>query len=131
MVRAVIWRGSLSGRILWPVRGTLEPRRRGVGSLGLEANWPGILLMAIGAVLLTLGASFNLRHPWVAAMNNPDQEILIRAVEDARRILGEYIEPGPRDATRTVERPLAVLDKPEIVHALDRMKRRRVIRLVE
>jgi hypothetical protein len=64
-------------------------------------------------------------------MNNPDQEILIRAVEDARRILGEYIEPGPRDATRTAERLLAVLDKPEIVHALDRMKRRRVIRLVE
>jgi hypothetical protein len=64
-------------------------------------------------------------------MNNPDQEILIRAVEDARRILGKYIEPGPRDATRTVERLLAVLDKPEIVHALDRIKRRRVIRLVE
>jgi hypothetical protein len=32
-----------------------------------------------------------------AVMNNPDQETLIRAVEDARRILGEYIEPGPRD----------------------------------
>jgi hypothetical protein len=64
-------------------------------------------------------------------MNNPDQEILIRAVEDARRILGEYIEPGPRDAKRTVERLLAVLDKPEIVHALDRIKRRKVIRLVE
>jgi hypothetical protein len=64
-------------------------------------------------------------------MKNPDQETLIRAVEDARRILGEYIEPGPRDATRTVERLLAVLDRNEIVHALDRMKRRRVIRLVE
>ena len=24
-------------------------------------------------------------------MNNPDQDTLIRAVEDARRILGEYI----------------------------------------
>jgi len=60
-------------------------------------------------------------------MNNPDQDTLARAVEDARRILGEY----PRDAARTVERLLAVLDKPEIVHALDRMKRRRVIRLVE
>jgi hypothetical protein len=30
-----------------------------------------------------------------------------------------------------VERLLAVLDKPEIVYALDRMNRRRVIRLVE
>jgi hypothetical protein len=50
---------------------------------------------------------------------------------DARRILGEYIEPGPRDATRTVERLLAILDRNEVVRALDRIKRRRVIRLVE
>jgi hypothetical protein len=64
-------------------------------------------------------------------MNNPDQDTLIRAVEDARRILGEYIEPGPRNATLTVERLLAVLDNRETVHALDRMERRRVIRLVE
>ena len=64
-------------------------------------------------------------------MNNPDQDTLVRAVEDARRILGEYIEPGPRDATRTVERLLAVLDKNDVVHTLDRMRRRRVIRLVE
>jgi hypothetical protein len=64
-------------------------------------------------------------------MNNPDQDTLIRAVEDARRILGEYIEPGPRDATRAVEHLLAVLDWNDVVHALDRIKRRRVIRLVE
>ena len=64
-------------------------------------------------------------------MNNPDQDTLIRAVEDARRILGEYIEPGPRDAARTVEHLLAVLDRNDVVYALDRIKRRRVIRLVE
>jgi hypothetical protein len=64
-------------------------------------------------------------------MNNPDQDTVIRAVEDARRILGEYIEPGPRDARRTVERLLAVLDRDDVVHSLDRIKRRRVLRLVE
>jgi hypothetical protein len=64
-------------------------------------------------------------------MNNPDQDTLIRAVEDARRILGEFIEPEPRDATRTVERLLAVLDRNDVLHALDRIKRRKVIRLVE
>jgi hypothetical protein len=59
MARSTIWRGELSGPdSSQPVRGTLEPRRRGVGFLGLGTNWPGILLMAIGAVLLTLGASF-------------------------------------------------------------------------
>jgi hypothetical protein len=54
MVRATIWRGSLSR----PAGDTLEPVRRGVGFLGVGANWPGILLMAIGAVLLLSGASF-------------------------------------------------------------------------
>ena len=51
---ATFWRGSLSR----PARDTLEPPRRGVGFLGLEANWPGILLMAIGAILLVSGAIF-------------------------------------------------------------------------
>jgi hypothetical protein len=89
------------------------PRQRGAGT-----NFP--------APFLNPG-SMELR----AVMNNPDQETLIRPVEDARRILGEYIEPGPRDATRTVERLLAVLDRNDVVRALDRMKRRRVIRLVD
>ena len=31
---------------------TLEPRHRGVGFLGLGANWPGLLMMAVGALLL-------------------------------------------------------------------------------
>jgi hypothetical protein len=64
-------------------------------------------------------------------MSSPDQDTLLRAIEDARRILGEYIEPRPRDPARTVERLLAVLDKENVVHALDRLKRRRLLRLVE
>ena len=43
-------------------------------------------------------------------MNNPDQDTVLRTVLDARRILGEYIEPGPRDPAQTVERLLAVLE---------------------
>jgi len=64
-------------------------------------------------------------------MKRPDQTTVLRAIEDARRILGEYIRSGQRDATRTVERLLAVLDKNDVVHALDRMHRRRVLRLVD
>jgi hypothetical protein len=64
-------------------------------------------------------------------VSTPDQDTLFRAIEDARRILGEYIEPGQRDAAQTVQSLLAVLDKNEVVHALDRMKQRRVMRLVE
>jgi hypothetical protein len=64
-------------------------------------------------------------------MNTSDQDIVLQAVEDARRILEEYIAPGPSDATRTVHRLIAVLGRDEVVHAMDRMKRRRTIRLVE
>jgi hypothetical protein len=58
IIRAAIWRGPLSGQDSLPVRDTLEPPRRGLGFLGIGANWPGILLMAIGAVLLVSGAGF-------------------------------------------------------------------------
>jgi hypothetical protein len=38
------------------------------------------------------------------SMNTPDLELVLRAVEDARRILGEYIEPERlRDPGETVE----------------------------
>ena len=59
MARTAIWRGPLSGPdSSRPVRGTLEPPQRSVRFLGLGTNWPGILLMAIGAILLVSGASF-------------------------------------------------------------------------
>ena len=64
-------------------------------------------------------------------MTNTDQDTVLRAMEDARRILGEYIAPGPRDATRTVHRLIAVLARDDVVLALDRMKRRRTLRLVQ
>ena len=58
--RTAIWQGPLSGPESYrrPVRDTLEPPRRGLGFLGLGTNWPGILLMAIGAGLLLSAASF-------------------------------------------------------------------------
>jgi hypothetical protein len=65
-------------------------------------------------------------------MKTPDLELVLRAVEDARRILGEYIEPDRLcDPGETVERLLATLDREDLIHALDRLNRRRVIRLVE
>ena len=59
MARSAIWRGPLSGpESFRPVRDTLEPPRRSMRFLGLGTNWPGILLMAVGAVLLVSGSSF-------------------------------------------------------------------------
>ncbi len=86
-------------------------------------------------LLLVILASRKFRRVQKVAylMKSPDQDmlILIRAIEDGRRILREFIEPGPHDAMRTVERLLILLDRNDLVHALDRTKRRRVIRLVE
>ena len=67
----------------------------------------------------------------LAFVSTPDQDTIVRAIEDARRILGQYVEPGPRDTAQTVQRLLAVLDKEDVVHALDRIKRQKVARLVE
>ena len=64
-------------------------------------------------------------------MNTSDQDTVLQAMEDARRILAEYNAPGPRDPTFTLHRLIAVLDRDEVVLALDRMKRRRTLRLVE
>ena len=63
-------------------------------------------------------------------MPRSDQETVLHALEHARCIVGKCIA-GQRDATRTVERLLTVLDEVEIVDALDRMKRRRILRLVD
>ena len=35
---------------------TLEPERRGLRFLGLATNWPGLLMVAAGAILLLSGA---------------------------------------------------------------------------
>jgi hypothetical protein len=59
-----------------------------------------------------------------------DQETVVRALEVARAILGECIA-GHRDAARTVERLVAALNKSEVIQALDRMNRRRILRRVD
>jgi hypothetical protein len=59
MARIAIFRGNLSephSSAYDPGGLTLEPNRRGLRFLGLAANWPGVLLMVIGALMLLLGA---------------------------------------------------------------------------
>lgn len=60
-----------------------------------------------------------------------DIGMLIETLEEAREILGRYIEPGPRDPKLTVEALLEVLDDNTVIAALDRLSRRRSLRLVE
>ena len=52
---SAIHRGRMSDPAAKPYDGgkrTLEPRHRGLGFLGWEANWPGLVLAGLGAVLL-------------------------------------------------------------------------------
>jgi|SRR4051812_44211043 hypothetical protein len=63
-------------------------------------------------------------------MNTPDHDTLVRAIEDARRVLHEHIELGSR-ATRTVEQLLVILDRADVLFALGRVKRYRVTPLMD
>ena len=62
-------------------------------------------------------------------MNTPDHDTLVRAVVDARSILGEYVASGSHDPAQALERLWAVLDRAELIHALNRMNRKPVARL--
>jgi hypothetical protein len=67
MATQPIWRGRLSEarRIRTPSAvpsktvepHTLEPRRPGAG-FGLKRNWPGLLLIVLGGMLLLAGAGY-------------------------------------------------------------------------
>ncbi len=63
MAAQPIWRGRFSdAKRTTPgvPRGTLEPRRPGAG-FGLKANWPGLVLIVLGGILLLVGAAL-LKH---------------------------------------------------------------------
>ena len=62
-------------------------------------------------------------------MNTPDHDTLVRAVGDARSILGEHVAFGSHDPAQALERLWAVLDRAELIHALNRMNRKPVARL--
>lgn len=57
LANRAIWRGGLSGQGASPSAPvtTLEPPRRGMRFLGFESNWPGIVMIVIGAALLLIG----------------------------------------------------------------------------
>jgi hypothetical protein len=61
MAFQAIWRGPLSERRRSRSAGaTLEPRTPGPGGVfGLKANWPGFVLIGLGAILLVAGAFWD------------------------------------------------------------------------
>ena len=60
-----------------------------------------------------------------------DQELLISTLRKARQILGEYLEPGPRDADETITQLIAVLDNQDLASAIDRLEKGHGLRVVQ
>jgi hypothetical protein len=48
-----------------------------------------------------------------------DQELLISTLRKAHQILGEYLEPGTRDADETITQLIAVLDTQDLARRLN------------
>jgi hypothetical protein len=46
------------------------------------------------------------------------EERVLKLVQDAQRVLGEYIAPGDRDPEMTIDRLLTILDGEELVKAV-------------
>lgn len=51
-----------------------------------------------------------------------DQQLAILALREAQLILADYVEPGPRDSDKTIRQLLAVLDRSDVVEAVDRLE---------
>ena len=67
----------------------------------------------------------EMRTSQAGARPMTDREVVVQAIEEAQRILAEYIEPGQRGTVATVKvllDVLDVLDRREVVAALNRLK---------
>lgn len=51
-----------------------------------------------------------------------DLDLVQQAISDAQAVLADYLEPGPRDAEAAMQRLIAILDRDDLVAALERLK---------
>jgi hypothetical protein len=55
-------------------------------------------------------------------MKLSDDELVIYAIREAQLILADYIQPGQRDSAKTINELLSVLDRNDVVEAVDRLE---------
>jgi hypothetical protein len=53
-----------------------------------------------------------------------DQELAVQAISEAQHILEEYLEPRHHDNERLLDRLVEVLERPSVLVAVDRLRRR-------
>jgi hypothetical protein len=60
-----------------------------------------------------------------------DQQLLIGALHEAGWVIAEYLEPGPRDAEKTINKLIAILDRQDLAAAIDRLENAHGLRVVK
>ena len=53
-----------------------------------------------------------------------DQQLVLQAVNEAQRILEEYLEPRPQNDERILAELMEVLERPDLVVAVSRLQQR-------
>jgi hypothetical protein len=53
-----------------------------------------------------------------------DQQMVLQAVNEAQRILEEYLEPRPQNDERILAELVEVLERPDLVVAVSRLQQR-------
>jgi hypothetical protein len=53
-----------------------------------------------------------------------DQQLVLQAVNEAQRILEEYLEPRPQNDERILAELVEVLERPDLVVAVNRLQQR-------
>ena len=62
-------------------------------------------------------------------MTLSDEELTLYAIREAQLILADYVQPGARDGDKTVQQLLDVLDRTDVIEAVDRLEARVGLRL--
>ena len=53
-----------------------------------------------------------------------DQQLVLQAVNEAQRLLEQYLEPRPHNDERILDELVAVLERPDLVVAVSRLQQR-------
>ena len=53
-----------------------------------------------------------------------DQQLVLQAVNEAQRILEEYLEPRPQNDERILAELVEILERPDLVVAVSRLQQR-------
>ena len=57
-------------------------------------------------------------------MRMTDQQLAIQAIGEAQLILEEYLQPRPQNNERTLDKLVAVLERPDVMAAVSRLQQR-------